>query len=159
MKPNNNKDGKVTRARAITIAVLAFLAAVPIVTGALVAQGSPRLGHRPKMPTSVALESKTGVKVVRATIAGDGGLLDVRYQVLNAPNAQYWFANTSKPPKLYDLRSHLVISRVAPMRDAHQQRPGQTYFLIYQNSGGAIHRGDKIDLTVAGVTLHGIPVE
>lgn len=159
MKPNKNKGGLVTRTRAITIAVLAFLAVTPIITGAVVAQGSTRLAHRPKMPTSVALETKAGVKVVRATIAGDGGLLDVRYQVLNAPNAQYWFANTSKPPKLLDLRSGLVISRVAPMRDAHQQRPGQTYFLIYQNSGGAIHRGDKINLTVAGVTLRGIPVE
>ena len=52
-----------------------------------------------------------------------------------------------------------MIDRVAPMRDAHQQRPGQTYFLIYQNAKNTIHRGDLIDLTVAGVTLHDIPVE
>jgi hypothetical protein len=122
------------------------------------AQGTPS-NRRPVMPINPDLEAKVGVKVVRATLAGDGGLLDLRYVVLDAPNAQYWFANTAKPPKLFDLRNQATISHVAPMRDAHQQRPGQTYFLIYNNAGSTIHRGDRIDLTVAGVTLHGIPVE
>ena len=84
--------------------------------------------------------------------------LDVRYVVLDAPNAQLWMADTSKPPVCATSAiggGHWV----APRRDAHQQRPGQTYFLIYQNTGNTIHRGDLIDLTVAGVTLHGIPVE
>mgnify|MGYP003378170587 CR=1 FL=1 len=128
------------------------------VGGAVVAQAA---GHRsrPPFPTSSQLESTTGVKVVRATLAADGGLLDVRYVVLNAPNAQRWFADTTKPPVLHDNRNGATIDRVAPMRDAHQQRPGQTYYLIYQNAHNVIHRGDLIDLTIAGVTLHDIPVE
>jgi hypothetical protein len=128
------------------------------VTGAVVAQaGTTRA--RPSFPHSAQVELRTGVKVVRATLAADGGLLDVRYVVLDPPTAQRWFADTSKPPTLHDQRNSAVIDRVAPMHDAHQQRAGQTYFLIYQNARNTIHRGDLIDLTVAGVTLHDIPVE
>ena len=105
------------------------------------------------------METKVGVRVVRASLAADGGLLDVRYVVLNAPSAQKWMANTNNPPTLHDQRNSADVNRVAPMRDAHQQRPGQTYYLIYKNTGNTIHRGDLIDLTVAGVTLHDIPVE
>lgn len=126
--------------------------------GALISQAGGR-HQRPSLPTSSEVETKSGVKVVRASLAADGGLLDVRYIVLDAPKAQRWLADTSKPPKLKNLRNSAIIDRVAPMRSAHQQRPGQTYFLMYQNTQNLIHRGDLIDLTVAGVTLHNIPVE
>ena len=138
--------------------LIACLVVVGATTSAYVAEAHGR-HERPQFPRSSELETRTGVQIVRATLAADGGLLDVRYVVLDAPNAQLWMADTSKPPELRDQRDSGVVDRVAPMRDAHQQRPGQTYFLIYQNTGNTIHRGDLIDLTVAGVTLHDIPVE
>jgi hypothetical protein len=146
------------RLRIRTVASVASLALAAGAAGAVIAQASTK-HPRPPFPRSSDVESKTGVKVVRATLAADGGLLDVRYVVLNAPSAQRWLADTSRPPSLHDNRNGAVIDRVAPMRDAHQQRPGQTYYLIYQNAKNTIHRGDLIDLTVAGVTLHDIPVE
>ncbi len=142
----------------ITVAAVAGLALAAGTVGAVVAQaGSSH--RRPSFPSSPELESRSGVKFVRATLAADGGLLDVRYIVINAPNAQRWLADSATPPKLRDQRQGVVIDRVAPMRDAHLQRPGQTYFLIYQNVNNAIHRGDVLDLTVAGTTLRGITVE
>jgi hypothetical protein len=158
MTATQSQSGRRALLRPRTIAAAASLVLVAGVVGAVVAQGAARQA-RPRFPVSPQVESTTGVRVVRATLAADGGLLDVRYIVLNAPNAQRWFADTSKPPVLHDSRNGAVIDRVAPMRDAHQQRPGQTYYLIYQNARNVIHRGDLIDLTVAGVTLHDIPVE
>jgi hypothetical protein len=159
MTDTEQRPARATRRRILRAATLiAALAIAGAMTSAYVAEA--RVSHeRPKVPRSAALETKTGVQIVRATLAADGGLLDVRYVVLDAPDAQLWMGDTSKPPELRDQRDSGVIDRVAPMRDAHAQRPGQTYFLIYQNTGNAIHRGDLIDLTVAGVTLHDIPVE
>jgi hypothetical protein len=45
------------------------------------------------------------------------------------------------------------------MREGHDLRPGQTYYLIYLNKGGDVKRGDKIDITIAGTVLTGVPVE
>lgn len=152
--PARGSARRVLRTGALVTALVVAGAA----TSAYVAEAR-NTHQRPHFPRSAELETKTGVQIVRATLAADGGLLDVRYVVLHAPDAQRWMSDTSKPPELRDQRDSGVVNRVAPMRDAHQQRPGQTYFLIYQNTGNTIHRGDLIDLTVAGVTLHDIPVE
>lgn len=138
----------------VAVAVLAVIATVSVVAASAG-------GHRPRppFPRNGAMETAVGVKFIRATLAADGGLLDVRYIVLDSPRAQRWLANTNKPPRLVDRRNNRVIDRAAPMRDAHDKRAGQTYYLIYQNTGNAIHRGDLITLTIAGVTLNDVPVE
>lgn len=158
MNPTHSSPARRRRPSAPTVASVVGLALAAGAAGVVVANAGTG-GHRPPFPSSPDFESRSGAKIVRATLAADGGLLDVRYTVINAPNAQRWFADTTTPPKLRDQRNGVVIDRVAPMRDAHQQRPGQTYFLIYQNAHNAIHRGDLIDLTVAGATLRDIPVE
>lgn len=140
------------------IAVVAGLAVVAITAGvAVVNAKGPR--PRPPFPRNAAMETTVGVQFVRATLVADGGLLDVRYIVLDSPRAQRWLANTAKPPRLVDKRNNRVIDRAAPMRDAHSKRAGQTYYIIYQNTGNALHRGDLVTLTVAGVTLNDVPVE
>jgi hypothetical protein len=159
--PMATTEGRGTnpfRRHARALAAATGLALCLGIAGAVAAEAGKR-PTRPSMPVSSEVETSAGVRVIRASLAADGGLLDVRYVVLNAPRAQKWMADTTKPPALYDQRNKATIARVAPMRDAHQQRPGQTYYLVYQNVRNTIHRGDRIDLTVAGVTLHDIPVE
>jgi len=137
---------------------LAAVSAVIIFSGTVGASGSPS-SRLPHVPVSPEMQAKVGVKIIRATLEGDSGLLDVRYIVLDSPTATYYLHNTIKPPKIVDERNYALITRAAPMADPNAMRPGQTYFLIYQNARNSIHRGDHIDLTVAGITLHGIPVE
>lgn len=116
---------------------------------------------RPTMPRSAEVETATGARIERATLAADGGLLDIRYVVLDPTRAGRWLGDTTtyKPPKLVDQRNSAVIDQAAPMHESHEQRAGQTYYVIYHNTHGAVHRGDLIDITVAGVTLRGVPVE
>jgi hypothetical protein len=158
MNPNESGPSSFLRRNARPLALAVGLTLAAGTAGVVVAQADSR-SKRPGMPADSEVETKAGVRIVRASLAADGGLLDVRYIVLNAPRAQQWMADTSKPPALLDQRNGVTIDRVAPMRDAHQQRPGQTYYLVYQNTRNTIHRGDRIDITVAGVTLHDVPVE
>ncbi len=150
--------GRLTRSWWVrATALLAGLALVA--TAGVVVANAKGAKPRPHFPRNPTMETTAGVQFVRATLAADGGLLDVRYMVLDSPRAQRWLANTSKPPRLVDKRNSRIIDRAAPMRDAHDKRAGQTYYLIYQNTGNALHRGDLLTLTVAGVTLDDVPVE
>ena len=117
-------------------------------------------GHRrPHVPESSDVEGKAGIRVTRVSLAGDGGLLDVRYIVLDPSLATKWTGNTDKPPIMENERTSDKFDRVAAMRDGHDLRPGQTYYLIYLNKDGNVHRGDKVDLNIAGTALTGVPVE
>jgi len=112
---------------------------------------------RPTVPQDPSVESKSGIRVTRANLAGDGGLIDLRYIVLDPTLATEFTGNTDAPPVI--VRGGAKLDRVAAMREGHDLRPGQTYYLIYLNRAGTVHRGDKIDLEIAGVTLHSVPVE
>jgi hypothetical protein len=44
------------------------------------------------------------------------------------------------------------------MRQGHDLRPGQTYYLLYLNNKGAVQRGDQVSIESNGRTLHHVPV-
>lgn len=114
--------------------------------------------HKRKMPTDALFESRTGVRVTRVALVGDGGLVDMRYVVLDTQKAKRWFGNTRRPPKLNDRTEGESFYRVAAMRQGHELRAGQTYYLIYLNTDGAIDRGDVLDVAAAGDRLAKVPV-
>lgn len=147
-----------TRRRTTLVAAGVALAGLGALTAAGMVQA---IGHtpRPKVPSSGEVETKAGIRVTRLSVAADGGLLDLRYVVLNPNLAQAWTGDTNHPPVLGNERSGTRFDRVAAMRDGHDLRPGQTYYLVYLNQGGEVHPGDHVDVTVAGVTLKGVPVE
>lgn len=138
---------------------LAAAALVVAAGGAAVVNSASASDRRPTMPTDTQVESKSGIRVTRVSLAADGGLIDVRYIVLKPSQATQWTGNTEKPPVIASERTSDKLDRVAAMREGHDLRAGQTYYLIYLNKGGTLHRGDKIDLEIAGTALRGVPVE
>jgi hypothetical protein len=127
--------------------------------GAAVVNAASASDQRPTMPTDPQVETRAGIRLTRVSLAADGGLIDVRYIVLNPTLATQWTGDTDKPPVIANERNGDKLDRVAAMREGHDLRAGQTYYLIYLNKGGTLHRGDKIDLEIAGTTLRGVPVE
>ena len=140
-----------------TRVLVALLLAVLVVVGAAAFRADA--SRRGKMPTDSGFESRTGVRVTRVAVVGDGGLVDMRYVVLDAQKATKWFANTKAPPHLVEKGSTKAITRVAAMRQAHELRPGQTYYLIYLNAGGRTQPGDTMHIDVAGDSLADVPVQ
>jgi hypothetical protein len=141
---------------------LSLVAAALVVGGGVGVAGivNADSGHkRPHVPQDSEVEGKAGIRVTRVSLAADSGLIDVRYVVLDPSLATKWTGNTDKPPIMHNERTDERFDRVAAMRDGHDLRPGQTYYLIYLNKDGNVHRGDKIDLSIAGTQLTAVPVE
>jgi hypothetical protein len=44
------------------------------------------------------------------------------------------------------------------MRQGHNLRAGQTYYLVYQNTQGAIRGGEEVTVTKDDLTLEHVPV-
>lgn len=150
---------KASTRRRIGLALVATLVATGVGAGVTgLVQASPA-HKRPSVPQDSEVEGKSGIRVTRVSLAADGGLLDVRYIVLDPTLATRWTGNTDKPPIMNNERTNSRFDRVAAMREGHDLRPGQTYYLIYLNKAGDVKRGDRIDLQIAGSTLTGVPVE
>jgi len=139
-------------------------ATVALATGALLAgsvmmdNASEAATSKTKVPQSRQLEAKTGIRILSAHAVGDGGIIDVRYQVLDPLKASIVEGDPTKTPALKDVRNGAVLTDTAAMRHGHAQRPAGTYFLLYFNKGGVVKSGDFINVTVAGLTLKNVPV-
>jgi len=110
------------------------------------------------VPRSAAVEKLTGVRVSRVAVVGDGGLVTVFYVVLDQEKATRFQSYRDHPPVLRSEARDGGTKRASIMRAGHDMRPGQTYYLVYQNTCNALRSGDTMSFTYGGRTLHHVPV-
>jgi hypothetical protein len=110
------------------------------------------------VPHDGQLESTTGVRFTQAAVVADGGLIELRYVVLDTQKASAFQNDTKHPPQLRNERSGKLAWRAALMKQGHELRPGQSYYLLYFNAQGAIKRGDKIAIDAGQRHLQHVPV-
>lgn len=110
------------------------------------------------VPESAALEAGTGVRFSRVAVVGDQGLVTLFYVVLDSEKATAFQADREHPPRLASESRKGGTQRASIMRAGHAMRAGQTYYLVYQNTDGAIRSGERVSITYGGLTLRHVPV-
>jgi hypothetical protein len=144
----------VLRALLVVLA-LAFVSTVALRFGA----ASATAGRSYRVPENARLESVLGVRFTQAALVGDGGLIELRYTVLDTEKATKFQSDTQHPPVIYSERDHSApVYRTALMRQGHNLRPGQSYFILYQNNHGVVRRGDTVEIVAGPGRLASVPV-
>lgn len=113
----------------------------------------------PQAPRSAALENALGIRFTQATLVGDNGLVELRYVVLDGEKASRFQANTKNPPRLRNEKRGGLAWRTALMKQGHSLRPGQTYYLLYQNTKDVLRRGDTLEIQYGANKLAHVPVQ
>ena len=139
-------------------------ATVALATGALLA-GSVAMNNsseaatgKTKVPQSRQMEAKSGIRILSAHAVAGGGVIDLRYQILDPLKAAIVEGDPTKTPHLQDVRNGGVLADTAAMRKGHEMRPAGTYFLLYYNKSGVVKSGDFVNVTIDGLTLNNVPV-
>jgi hypothetical protein len=94
-------------------------------------------------------ERRSGVRIVRVAVTGDGGLVDLRYLVID-PDAADGIHNVATPPELVDERTGVVI-RDLFMGHMHHGRlkSAQQYYLVFDNPGNLLRAGARVTVQLA----------
>lgn len=146
-------DGR-TRQRIVVILLAALLVAVLAWRHAGGADARPPY----RVPQSADLENALGVRFTQAAVVGDGGLVEIRYVVLDVQKASRFQSDVKHPPLLRSERRNAVAWRAALMRQGHQLRAGQDYFILYLNNHNAIRPGETIEIDAGSRRLQHLPV-
>jgi hypothetical protein len=138
---------------------LTLLLAIALV-GAVALRFAGGAGASPRydVPHDATMEAALGVRFTQAALVGDAGLVELRYVVLDGQKATAFQSDTAHPPVVRNERTGNTAWRAALMRQGHDLRPGQTYYLLYLNNKGAVQRGDLVSIESNGRTLHHVPV-
>lgn len=125
---------------------------VLVLLGVLAAQlGSGAFAKGPiRVPNDPGVESELGIRVERATLVADSGIVEIRYTVLDNQKASRFQNDVHHPPTIRSEQHGGNVYRTALMKQAHDLRPGQSYYILYLNNGGAVHRGDTIEFDTTG---------
>jgi len=111
----------------------------------------------PRLVSSARLAEQDGIRIVHVAVTGAGGLLDLRYQVIDADKAAVVHAT---PPELVDETTGAVVDQLLM---GHQHKgllhAGQTYYLIFENPGNLVQRGRQVTVALGGLRVQHIPVE
>ena len=99
------------------------------------------------------------MRITRVAITGGGGLLDVRYQVLE-PDKANALHDPATPPALVDEASGLVV-RALLMDHAHSgpYKAGVTYYYIFENPGNWVHHGSRVTVLLGDAEVEHVVVE
>jgi len=131
---------------------------LPNSSGEAAAVDPPPEWQRPSVSLS-ALADRTGVRLVRVAVTAGGGLLDLRYKVVD-PNKAVTIHDSRTPPAIVDERTGLVFSQLL-MDHAHtgDLKPAVTYYLVFENTGNWVRRGEKVTVLLGDAQVQNVVVQ
>lgn len=143
--------------RWLPVAVVTLVLAVGgIAVGAYaLARPAPR---STTVPQSAAMENQLGVRFSRVAVVGDGGLITLTYVVLDSEKASRFQSDTTHRPALRSESRNRQTTRVSLMKQGHTLRDGQTYYLVYENTRGALKSGERVTIVDGSLQLKHVPV-
>jgi ribonucleotide monophosphatase NagD (HAD superfamily) len=110
-------------------------------------------------PESAAMENAYGIRATRISLTAGGGMLDLRYVVLDSDAVQRIESSKRDRVALIIERTNRIMYS-ATMTMAHRDRlePGQGSFILFRNDNGSIRRGDRVSFVIGRVVLRHLVV-
>jgi hypothetical protein len=103
--------------------------------------------------TEAQLADQYGVKIDLIGIIASGGLVELRFQVLDADKASALFGEVDDMPKLAVEGSSRVLTSAKGMKHGLKLLDGATYFFLYTNVANSVHDGSLLSFVINGVRL------
>lgn len=148
-------DWRSTRSVAQWVVAIVIAILVVVIAGNVVASRHPASAA---VPESSAMENALGVRFSRVAVVADGGLITVSYVVLDSEKALRFQADRDHPPVLRSEARDGGTRRVSLMKQGHLLRAGQTYYLVYENTAGAVRAGEQVTIDDGDLHLLHMPV-
>lgn len=109
--------------------------------------------------TADQLEQQYGVRIDVVGLLASGGLIELRFQVIDADKATGLFGEVKDMPMLAVEGSTRVLTSAAGMKHGLTLLDGASYFFLYTNVGNAVEEGSQVSFVINGVRLPHLVVQ
>ena len=109
--------------------------------------------------TEDGLVEASSVRIVYVAVTGGGGLLDLRFQVVD-PDKANAVHDENYPPTIVAAATGLVVNNLL-MGHSHTGtfNAGQVYYLIFENPGSIIQSGDEVSVLLGNAEVDHVIVK
>lgn len=104
------------------------------------------------LPQPSALESQVGIQIAHVGLTASGGLVDLRFKVLDAAKAKALLGNPANAPML-------IAGDKPPLMPPHKALHGARYgqgqvvYILYPNLRGAVKHGSEVTVAMGDARL------
>ena len=110
----------------------------------------------PGTPASAeVVEAQWGIRIEHIGVSADGGLIDFRFVVVD-PDKAAPLLSVENRPRLFVEDSGAMVDSLMHPPHSNEPAPGQSHFLLYNNTGGAIRRGTSVSVLLGDLRLEGV---
>jgi hypothetical protein len=109
--------------------------------------------------SSEVLEKQYGAKVEMVGLLAAGGLIELRFQVVDKDKAMGLFGTVEEMPMLAVEGTSRVLESAKGMKHHLNLLNGGSYFIFYTNAANAVHEGSMVSMVINGVRLEHIVVQ
>ena len=145
---------------------------MPLLLGAALLSSSASVGAAGTAAVPTPLSSSVacddlrdlwGVEIVRLNLTAYGHMVDFRFRVLDPAKA--------KPLLERNVNAHLVdeatgralavpdAPKTGRLRNKGVPETGRVYFVLFQNQGGLLEKGDRVSVVIGDFRAEGLTVE
>lgn len=105
------------------------------------------------MPTSAEIEDRFGVRFTFLAVTADGGMVELRYRVIDEDRAANFGHYSETAPMLISEDNDEIVDVTIMGLHNHRVEPGRTYYVLYRNTNGAIKSGRPATIAVGDLEL------
>jgi hypothetical protein len=151
--------------RAVVRPLLIVLGIGLMVLGILSARGVGPFADKPgptpaSVPVSAEFEDVYGIRVSSVDITAAGGMIQIRYQVLDGDKAEALHSAETAPMIVgADGQQYADPGMAGHAHVGKVSGSGASDSLLLANRGGGLHVGDVVTVRIGDVELHGVPVD
>jgi hypothetical protein len=104
------------------------------------------------------LAERLGVRLTQVAVTGGGGLLDLRFQVVD-PDRASAIHDAETPPAIVDESTGLLINGLL-MGHSHSGpfKAAVTYYLVFESTGNWVHRGSRVTVLLGNTQVEHVVV-
>ena len=104
------------------------------------------------LPPPSALEAETGIQIAQVGLTASGGLVDVRFRVLDAAKAKALLGNPANVPMLIAGDNPPLMPPHHALKGARFAK-GQVFYILYPNQRNAIKPGVQVTVAMGDARL------
>ena len=111
------------------------------------------------VPVSTAIEERYGIRFSFLASTAAGGLIDLRYRIVDADKAKDFGHYTETSPMLIAEDTGAILSVTKHGLHNHRVQPGLVFHVLFRNTGNAIQPGKRVTIQVGDLQLKHVVVQ
>jgi hypothetical protein len=110
------------------------------------------------VPPHTSIEERFGVRFTGLYVVSKGGMIDLRYRVVDAGKAKNFGHFTETSPMIIAEDSGKTIEVTIMMLHNHRVEGGRVYYILFRNTENAIKPGSNVTIQIDDILLENVIV-